>query len=154
MVRGSARAHCDSGYWPAKEGRTRFLSARTLSRTSQARSLFPSLFFSFLFFFRPLYDGGAPRRLARTSRPREEYAISLLRRVGSGAIKVSLSSGVSTAFLERTSVSYIQHCERLSFIRAAERRYSPPVLNSLPRVENLIPVRRDELRIPRKCVIL
>lgn len=141
MVRGSARAHCDSGYWPVKEGRTRFLSARTLLRTRQpARSL--SL--SFLSALR-IPDGGVPR--VASPRRIRDFPPSLNGEStgGFGAIEVSSGSTkrrvVPLSFLERTSVSYIQHYE--TFLRLCRGiTLLSPVLNACPRVENLILVRR------------
>lgn len=140
MVRGSARAHCDSGYWPAKEGRTRFLSMRTLLRTPRL-----ALSLSFSSALRipddttPVYRAASPRRIRDFSPSVNRLSVSV-RLEYHCLYKSDASSSFrrrAAPFLERTSVSYIQHCE--TFLHPCRGiTLLSPVLNLLPRVTNLI----------------
>lgn len=123
---------------PRKEGLTSCRRAPFCVLRSLVGSLFLSPFF--LSALR-IPDGGVPRVLfARHIVEKNtrflSFGESTVRFV---AIKVSLQSDASTAFLERTSVSYIQHRETFLHLCHGITLLSPE-LNSLPRVENSISV--------------
>lgn len=81
MIRGSARVHCDSGYWPAEEGRTRFLSARApfCATWRYARSAYFLLSPFGLLYENPRRKLGFSLLPLLASRPVAEYMISSLR---------------------------------------------------------------------------
>lgn len=114
MVRGSARAHCDSGYWPAKEGRTRFLSVCTLLRTPQLARfvglLFPSPFcllyeFQTVVVYRVSRRVVSPRRIHDFSPSANQLSVSMRFKY---RCFYKTTRRVVLSFLERISVSYIR----------------------------------------------